>query len=151
MIRRIKSIWLDTKNCVVNADRTEFTFNKLPVIQVRGDICQLKVNSITADSSSGSNDYVNHTFIIKLNNVKYNHNYYFNSDKNACPTIADVMIDANKGFNLNNSVLTLVNQDINDFSLKIKSNDGHGLVKNTHIINMYINIIIEEYDYEKIK
>ena len=36
MIKRIKSIWLDTKNAVVNEDRTEFTFNHLPVIQVRG-------------------------------------------------------------------------------------------------------------------
>ena len=150
MIKRVKSIWVDTKNCVVNADRTEFTFNNLPVIQVRGDICHLKVNSITADSSSTSNDYINHTWIIKLANVKYNHDYYFNADKNASPTIADVMIDANKGFHLNNSVLTLPNQDINQLCLKIKSNDGHGLVKNTHLINMYINILIEEYDYEKI-
>ena len=150
MIKRVKSIWLDTKNCVINSNRTEFTFNNLPLIQVRGDICHLKINSITADSDSGSNDYINHTWIIKLKNVKYNHNFYFNTDKNASPTIADVMIDANKGFNLNNSVLTLVNQDINEFSLQIKSNDGHGLLKNTHEINMYINILIEEYDYEKI-
>jgi len=62
---------------IFNKTVSVITFNKLPVIQVRGDICQLKVNSITADSSSGSNDYINHTFIIKLNNVKYNHNYYF--------------------------------------------------------------------------
>lgn len=151
MIKRVKSIWLDTQNSVINADRTEFTFNNLPVIQVRGDICHLKVNSISGSSSSGSNDYINHTFVIKLANVKYNHNYYFNSDKNACPTIADVMIDANKGFNLNNSVLTLINQDINDFSLKIKKEDGTGLTKGNHTIDLFFNIIIEEYDYEKIK
>ena len=151
MIKRVKSIWIDTKNCVINADRTEFTFNKLPVIQVRGDICHLKVNSISGASSSGSNDYINHTFVIKLANVKYNHNYYFNADKNAYPTIADVMIDANKGFHLNNSVLTLPEQDINDFSLKIKKEDGTGLTKSSHTIDLFFNIIIEEYDYEKIK
>lgn len=151
MIKRVKSIWLDTKNCVINADRTEFTFNKLPVIQVRGDICHLKVNSISGASSSGSNDYINHTYVIKLANVKYNHNYYFNADKNAYPTIADVMIDANKGFHLNNSVLTLPEQDINDFSLKIKKEDGTGLTKGNHTIDLFFNIIIEEYDYEKIK
>jgi len=150
MIKRVKSIWVDTKNAVVNPDRTEFVFNHLPVIQVRGDICHLKVNSISGSSSSGSNDYINHTWVIKLGNVKYNHSYYFNADKNSSPTIADVMIDANKGFHLNNSVLTLPEQDINQLCLKIKSDDGHGLIKATHTIDLYFNIIIEEYDYEKI-
>jgi hypothetical protein len=150
MIKRVKSIWVDTKNAVVNPDRTEFVFNDLPMIQVRGDICHLKVNSISGSSSSGSNDYINHTWVIKLGNVKYNHAYYFNADKNSTPTIADVMIDANKGFHLNNSVLTLPEQDINQLCLKIKSDDGHGLVKATHIIDLYFNITIEEYDYEKI-
>jgi hypothetical protein len=150
MIKRIKSIWLDTNSAVVNADRTEFTYNDLPMIQVRGDICHLKVNSISGSSSSGSNDYINHTFVIKLVNVKYNHDYYFNCDKNANPTIADVMIDANKGFHLNNGVLTLPNQDINQLCFKIKKEDGSGLVKGNHTIDLYFNIIIEEYDYEKI-
>ena len=150
MIKRVKSIWVDTKNAVVNADRTEFVFNHLPVIQVRGDICLLKVNSISGSSSSGTNDYINHTFVVKLGNVKYNHSYYFNSDKNSTPTICDVMIDANKGFHLNNAILTLPEQDINQLCLKIKSDDGHGLIKATHTIDLYFNIIIEEYDYEKI-
>jgi len=151
MIKRYKSIWLDTKNAVVNADRTEFTFNNLPVIQVRGDICHLKVNSISGSSSSGSNDYINHTFVVKLENVKFNNSYYFNADKNSSPTIADVMIDANKGFHLNNSVLTLVNQDINQLCLKIKKEDGVGLFKGNHTIDLYFNLIIEENDYEKIR
>jgi hypothetical protein len=150
MIKRVKSIWLDTKNCVINSNRTEFTFNNLPLIQVRGDICHLKINSISGSSSSGSNDYINHTFVIKLCDVKFNHSYYFNCDKNASPTIADVMIDANKGFHLNNSVLTLVNQDINKLSLKIKKEDGTGLSKGNHDIDLYFNLLIEEYDYEKI-
>ena len=150
MIKRVKSIWLDTKNAVINAGRTEFVFNDLPVIQVRGDICHLKVNSISGSSSSGTNDYIEHTYVVKLGNVKYNHAYYFNSDKNSTPTIADVMIDANKGFNLNNSVLTLPDQDINQLCLKIKKEDGTGLTKSSHEIDLYFNIIIEEYDYEKI-
>jgi hypothetical protein len=150
MIKRVKSIWLDTKNATKNTTRTEFIFNNLPVIQVRGDICHLKVNSISGSSSSGSNDYINHTFVIKLGNVKYNHSYYFNADNNSSPTIADVMIDSNKGFHLNNSVLTLPDQDINQLKLIIKKEDGIGLFKNAHTIDLYFNIIIEEYDYEKI-
>jgi hypothetical protein len=150
MIKRVKSIWVDTKNAVVNSDRTEFTFNDLPVIQVRGDICHLKVNSVSGSSSSGSNDYINHTFVVKLGNVKYNHSYYFNSDKNSSPTICDVMIDANKGYHLNNATLTLPEQDINQLCLKIKKEDGTGLTKAGHTIDLYFNIIIEEYDYEKI-
>jgi hypothetical protein len=150
MIKRVKSIWLDTKSAVINADRTEFVFNDLPVIQVRGDICHLKVNSISGSSTSGTNDYIEHTYVVKLGNVKYNHAYYFNSDKNSTPTIADVMIDANKGFHLNNSSLTLPNQDINQLILKIKKEDGVGLTKGAHDIDLYFNIIIEEYDYEKI-
>ena len=150
MIKRVKSIWLDTKNATKNTTRTEFIFNNLPVIQVRGDICHLKVNSISGSSSSGTNDYINHTFVIKLNNVKYNHSYYFNADNNSSPTIADVMIDSNKGFHLNNSVLTLPEQDINQLRLNIKKEDGTGLFKGAHTIDLYFNIIIEEYDYEKI-
>ena len=150
MIKRVKSIWLDTKNATKNTTRTEFIFNNLPVIQVRGDICHLKVNSISGSSSSGSNDYINHTFVIKLGNVKYNHSYYFNADNNSSPTIADVMIDSNKGFHLNNSVLTLPEQDINQLRLNIKKEDGTGLFKGAHTIDLYFNIIIEEYDYEKI-
>ncbi len=150
MIKRVKSIWVDTKSAVVNADRTEFVFNHLPVIQVRGDICHLKVNSISGSSTSGTNDYIEHTYVVKLGNVKYNHAYYFNSDKNSTPTIADVMIDANKGFHLNNSSLTLPEQDINQLILKIKKEDGVGLKKGAHDIDLYFNIIIEEYDYEKI-
>lgn len=150
MIKRIKSIWLDTKNAEINADRSEFVFNHLPVIQVRGDICHLKVNSISGSSSSGSNDYIEHTYVVKLGNVKYNHAYYFNADKSSTPTIADVMIDSNKGFHLNNGVLTLPEQDINRLSLKIKKEDGTGLTKSSHEIDLYFNIIIEEYDYEKI-
>ncbi|MAO19732.1 MAG: hypothetical protein CMJ25_03175 [Phycisphaerae bacterium] len=60
------------------------------------------------------------------------------------------MIDANKGFHLNNSVLTLPDQDINQLKLIIKKEDGIGLFKNAHTIDLYFNIIIEEYDYEKI-
>ena len=150
MIKRVKSIWLDTKSAVINADRTEFVFNDLPVIQVRGDICHLKVNSISGSSTSGTNDYIEHTYVVKLGNVKYNHAYYFNSDKNSTPTIADVMIDANKGFHLNNATLTLPEQDINQIVLKIKKEDGVGLKKGNHDIDLYFNIVIEEYDYEKI-
>ena len=150
MIKRVKSIWLDTKNATINSNRTQFTFNNLPVIQVRGNICHLKVNSISGSSTSGTNDYIEHTYVIKLGNVKYNHSYYFNCDKNATPTIADVMIDANKGFHLNNSTLTLPEQDINQIYLSIKKEDGSGLTKASHNIDLYFNIIIEEYDYEKI-
>jgi hypothetical protein len=34
--------------------------------------------------------------------------------------------------------------------LKIKKEDGTGLTKAGHTIDLYFNIIIEEYDYEKI-
>jgi hypothetical protein len=145
---KTKSIWLDTKNCVVNTDRTVFTFNDLPLIQVRGNRSVLKVNTLVMDTTSeNAHDYKNHVWIVKLGNIKYNREYYFNSDKESIPTIASVMVDTYKGINNNLNCLELTPQDINQLVMYVKSSDNHGLTKGGHTINMYINIIIEEqYD-----
>jgi len=145
---KTKSIWLDTKNCVVNTDRTVFTFNDLPLIQVRGNRSVLKVNTLVMDTDTGSSqDYKDHVWIVKLGNIKYNREYYFNSDKESIPTIASVMVDTYNGINNNLNSLEITSQDINQLVMYVKSTDNHGLTKGGHNINMYINIIIvEEYD-----
>jgi len=145
---KTKSIWLDTKNCVVNTDRTVFTFNDLPLIQVRGNRSVLKVNTLVMDTETGSSqDYKDHVWIVKLGNIKYNREYYFNSDKESIPTIVSVMVDTYNGINNNLNSLEITSQDINQLVMYVKSTDNHGLTKGGHNINMYINIIIvEEYD-----
>ena len=145
---KTKSIWLDTKNCVVNTDRTVFTFNDLPLIQVRGNRSVLKVNTLVMDTDTGSSqDYKDHVWIVKLGNIKYNREYYFNSDKESIPTIVSVMVDTYNGINNNLNSLEITSQDINQLVMYVKSTDNHGLTKGGHNINMYINIIIvEEYD-----
>lgn len=142
--KRIKSIWLDSKTATINDDRTKLIFNNMPLIQVRGNQNILKVNSIAFESQSYTN-YTGHVWDLKIDRVLFNNNYYFNSDKNSIPTIAKFMIDTNQMYNTNSGGLEIEKQDINQIILLIKSNDDHGLIKNNVNIEMYINLIIEEY------
>lgn len=142
---RYKNIWLSSKNASLNTNRTKMTFDKLPLIQIRGQRCYMRVNSIAMDSQSAGN-YTGHTWTLKVENVKFNNEYYFNSDKDAIPTIACFMIDSNQMVNNGMNSLMIEEQDINNISFSIISNDSHGLTKNSQEVNMYFNIIIEEYE-----
>jgi len=142
--KRIKSIWLDSVTATINAERTQLIFNNLPLIQVRGKQNILKVNSIAFQSQNATN-YTGHVWDLKIDRVLFNQNYYFNSDKNSIPTIAKFMIDSNQMYNSNSGGLEIEQQDINQIILLIKSNDTHGLIKNDVNVEMYVNLIIEEY------
>ena len=141
---RIKSIWLDSKTASINTNRTQLIFNKLPLIQVRGSRNVLKINSVSLASSNASN-YTGHVWEFKIDRVLFNQNYYFNSDNNSIPTIANVMIDSNQMYNTNSGGLEIEQQDINQIVLYVKSSDDHGLTKNSQDIHLYLNLIIEEY------
>lgn len=142
--KRIKSIWLDSVTATINTERTQLIFNNLPLIQVRGKQNILKVNSIAFQSQNATN-YTGHVWDLKIDRVLFNQNYYFNSDKNSIPTIAKFMIDSNQMYNSNSGGLEIEQQDINQIILLIKSNDTHGLIKNDVNVEMYVNLIIEEY------
>jgi len=136
-----KTIYLNTSDATVNTDRTEFVFNKLPLIQVRGDRCYLKVVGV---SMNGQGDPTGHSWIVKLRNVKHNGTSYYNSDFDAIPTIAMFNWDSKTSFQ-GGAYLKIDPQDINEFALEVKSNDNHGLLKSSQPIDMTLTIQIEEY------
>ena len=139
-----KTIYLDSENCVINTERNTLTFNNLPSIKVEGDFNFIRLDSVTMTSANASN-YTGHVLTIKLGNVKYNNKFYYNSDRNAIPTIGNIMIDSTPMITngLNNIVID--NQNINQIVLYINSSHGHGLIKNSQDIKMYISLIIEEH------
>ena len=138
-----KTIWLNTIDSVADADRKNFTFNNLPLIQVRNK-SYLKVNSVTL-SGDGLSSAPGHNWEIKLNNVKINTNNYFNSDNNFVPTIVNLNYDENHSIQNGNLMLELENQDIVQLVLNVTSDDDHGLIKNSQNIDMYVGLCIVEY------
>jgi len=139
-----KTIYLDSENCVINAERNTLTFNNLPVIKVEGDINFIRLDSVCMTSASASN-YTDHIWSIKLGNIKYNNKFYYNSDKNAIPTLGNVMIDTKMMVNNGLNNLVIDKQNINQIILYVNSSDNHGLQKNSQNIKMNISLIIEEH------
>jgi hypothetical protein len=139
-----KTIYLDSENCVINAERNTLTFNNLPVIKVEGDINFIRLDSVCMTSASASN-YTDHIWTIKLGNIKYNNKFYYNSDKNAIPTLGNVMIDTKMMVNNGLNNLVIDKQNINQIIIYVNSSDNHGLLKNSQNIKMNISLIIEEH------
>lgn len=139
-----KTIYLDSENCVINAERNTLTFNNLPVIKVEGDINFIRLDSVCMTSASAGN-YTDHIWTIKLGNIKYNNKFYYNSDKNAIPTLGNVMIDTKAMVNNGLNNLVVDKQNINQIILYVNSSDNHGLIKNSQNIKMNISLIIEEH------
>jgi len=139
-----KTIYLDSSNCVINTERNTLTFNNLPVIKVEGDVNFIRLDSVTMTSANVTN-YTGHIWTIKLGNIKYNNKFYYNSDRNAVPTIGNIMIDSTAMINNGLNNLVIDNQNINQIVLYVNSSDGHGLIKNSQEIKMCISLIIEEH------
>lgn len=147
--KRCKNIWLNTTDCTIantgtDASRRLFRFFTLPLIQIRKK-SYLKVNSITL-SSADHNLASGHNWTVKLRNVKYNGNDYFNSDKIAIPTIACFNYDTRHSVQNGLYTLQLEEQDINNLELEIYNEAGTGLIKSNTDINLHINLVIEEYE-----
>tara|TARA_R110002050_G_scaffold72374_2_gene155911 strand:- start:4606 stop:5058 length:453 start_codon:yes stop_codon:yes gene_type:complete len=139
---KYKTIWLNTNNAVASTDRKIFTFNELPLIQIRGNSI-LKINSITL-SGAGIGSAPNHNWTIKMQNIKFNQTSYYNSDKDNNPTIACLNYDTNNSIQNGVYSLELIPQDINQTVIIIESDDGHGAVKNSQNIDFHIGLCIEE-------
>lgn len=138
-----KTIWLNTTDAVVDAERKVFTFNDLPLVQIRNK-SYLKINSITL-SGDGLNSAPGHNWQVKLANVKINQTSYFNSDNNFIPTIAMLNYDQNNSIQNGHLTLELEQQDIVQLALHVSSDDDHGLIKNSQEIDMHIGLCVEEY------
>ena len=136
-----KTIYLNTANAIVNNTRTEFVFNKMPLIQIRGDRCYLKVIGVTMH---GQGDPSGHSWYVKLRNIRHNGTSYYNSDTDAIPTIAIFNWDQKTAFQ-DGAYLKIDQQDINEFAIEVMSNDGHGLLKSSQNIEMTLSIQIYEY------
>tara|TARA_R100000951_G_C2645710_1_gene182530 strand:- start:683 stop:1129 length:447 start_codon:yes stop_codon:yes gene_type:complete len=141
---RTQNIWLNTTDSLVDSERKIFTFNDMPLIQVRNHSV-LKINSVTL-SGTGVSSASAHNWTIKLNNVKYNTTSYFSSDNNSDPTIAMINYDTNNSIQTGSFALELEPSDIKQLVIKVKADDGHGLLKNSQNIDMHIGLTICEYD-----
>lgn len=141
-----KNIWLRTQDAVASSDRKQFTFNDLALIQIRNNSI-LKVNSITLHGA-GVGSASNYNWTIKMDNVDYKKNYYFNSDKSNIPTIATLNYDSKHSVQNGLMSLHLVNQDINQLTLQVEADDGDGLIKSSQNIEMEICLVICEYPEE---
>lgn len=141
---KFKVLWLNTSDAVASTDRKTFVFNNMPLIQTRGRTL-LKVNSVTL-SGAGISSAPNHNWTIKIQNVKFQQTSYYNSDGDNNPTIACFNYDSNNTIQNGHYALELVPQDINQPVLNIFSDDGHGLTKNSQIIDAHIGIVFEEYN-----
>lgn len=143
---RCQTIWLNTENGNADADRKYFTYNHLPLIQIRNHSV-LKINSITL-SGDGVGSAPGHNWTIKIGNVKYNTTSYFNSDNDSMPTIAMINYDQNNSIQNGTLALELEVQDIKQIVIKIESDDNHGAIKNSQEIQFHIGLVIEEYSEE---
>ena len=141
---RYQNIWLNTTDALVNNNRTNFTFNDLPLIQIRKHSV-LKINSVTL-SGTGVASASAHNWTIKLNNVKYNTTSYFSSDNDSDPIIAMLNYDTNNSIQTGSLALELEVQDIKQLVIKVVSDDGHGLFKNSQNIDMHIGLTVCEYE-----
>jgi len=142
---RCQNIWLNTKDALADSERIYFTFNNLPLIQIRNHSV-LKVNSITL-GGAGVGSATGHNWTIKLGNtIKHNTTSYYNSDNDSSPTIAMINYDQNNSIQNGTFALELEQQDIKQVVVKIISDDGHGAVKNSQEIDFFICLVIEEYE-----
>ena len=141
---RTQNVWLNSTDALVDSQRKMFTFNDIPLIQVRNHSV-LKINSITL-SGTGVSSASAHNWTIKLANVKYNTTSYFNSDNDSIPTIAMLNYDTNNSVQNGSFALELEPSDIKQLIIKVTSDDGHGLLKNSQNIDIHIGLTICEYE-----
>jgi len=143
---KIKNIWLNTGDANVDSSavRKIFGFYQLPLIQIKKKSI-LKVNSVTL-SGAGHADATGHNWTIKLHNVMYNSASYYNSDKNANPTILCFNFDTKNTIQNGLFALELEPQDIINLELECFNEAGSGLIKNSNPFNIHLNILIEEIE-----
>lgn len=142
---KIKNIWLNTGDAITTAGvRRNFIFHDIPLIQIKKKSI-LKVNSVTL-SGAGHTEATGHNWTVKLHNVAYNHASYYNSDKNATPTILCFNFDTKNSVQNGLFALELEPQDLINLEIECFNEAGSGLIKTNNIINIHLNILIEEYD-----
>lgn len=148
-VKNIKNIWLNTIDCTIanggtNATRRFFTFYDLPLIQIKKN-SYLRVNSVTL-SGVGAPQAVDKNWTIKLHNVSFNNQAYYNSDKTAEPSIISFNYDSKNSVQNGIFSLEILPQDINQITIEVFDNTGAGCITSTGNFDIYLNLIIEEYD-----
>lgn len=146
-VKNVKNIWLSSADCPASAitgTRRLFTFYDLPLIQIRKN-SYLRVNSVTL-SGVGSPQAIDQNWIMKLHNVGFNNQAYFNSDKTAEPTIINFNYDIKNSVQNGLFSLELLPQDINQLSIEIYSNVNAGASTSGGNFDFYINLIVEEIE-----
>jgi len=132
--KKCRSIWLDTRDAVVSADKKTYTFEKLPLIIVKADT-KLYLKSIdTVSSSSTAQQLIGLTsganMSYKLQNVRYEDETHISSSHNMDITLYDGFqhLKNDGGLEGRHSFLaTLLPQDINSITLLIDGKQKSGL------------------------
>jgi len=148
-VKNIKNIWLNTIDSTIanggtNSARRFFTFYDLPLIQIKKN-SYLRVNSVTL-SGVGSPQAIDKNWTIKLHNVLFNNNQYYNSDKTAEPTIINFNYDTKNSVQNGLFSLEILPQDINQLSIEIYDNANNGATTTGGAFDVYLNLIIEEIE-----
>ena len=130
-------IILRTEDGIADTGKTTFTYRGFNSISITKP-SYLKIDSVSANIITDS------VWTFKLDNVKYNVANYFNSDKNAVPTILSRSFNGKSSMMLDNVSLEIVPQDITEFVLIITDENGNGI----NTAKMNIEMSIEEINSE---
>ena len=131
-------IILRTEDGIANPEKTTFTYRGFNSISITKP-SYLKIDAVSANITTDS------VWTFKLDNVKYNVANYYNSDKNATPTILTRCFNGKSSMVLDNIALEIVPQDITEIILIITDEAGNGI----DTAKMNIEMSIEEINAEK--
>jgi len=131
-------IILRTEDAISNTEKTTFTYRGFNSISITKP-SYLKIDAVSANITTDS------VWTFKLDNVKYNVANYYNSDKNATPTILTRCFNGKSSMVLDNIALEIVPQDITEIILIITDEAGNGI----DTAKMNIEMSIEEINAEK--
>tara|TARA_R100000951_G_C2590109_1_gene164730 strand:+ start:319 stop:765 length:447 start_codon:yes stop_codon:yes gene_type:complete len=122
-----KKIILNTEDAIASVGKatsgtgnSEFSFNKFNTITIKEN-SYLKIDAISANISTSA------VWTVKLDNIMFNQNCYYNSDRDGTPTILTRSFNGKSSLNLDGVSLELPPQDINDFKLIILDESNNGI------------------------
>ena len=133
-------IIINTEDGISDTEKKTFTYRGFNSISITKP-SYLKIDSVSANITTDS------VWTFKLDCVKFNNGNYFNSDKNAIPTILTRCFNGKSSMMLDNIVLEIVPQDITEFVLIITDESGNGI----DTAKMNIEMSIKEIDDDEPK
>lgn len=146
-LHAFKNVFLNTKDGVTDASRKLFTFNDLPIVQVKKKSV-LRINSVTPHNvtSAVAGTIEHHSYYIKLHGLAFNHSTYMSSDKGSEPIIAVFNYNARNTIQIGHYKLELEPQDIINIQMECFNELNEGLVKSAVNFDLCVSFTIEELE-----